>query len=79
MGLLYVNESGAMIGTEGNQCTVRYRDGMKKLIPIESLEGITILGNAQVTSQCLEECMKRGIPVVYFSKGWKYFGRVQST
>ena len=57
MGLLYVNESGAMIGTEGNQCTVRYRDGMKKLIPIESLEGITILGNAQVTSQCLEECM----------------------
>ncbi len=79
MGLLYVNESGAMIGTEGNQCTVRYRDGMKKLIPIESLEGITILGNAQVTSQCLEECMKRGIPVVYFSKGGKYFGRVQST
>ena len=42
MGLLYVNESGAVIGVEANKCTVQYKDGMKKMIPIESLEGITI-------------------------------------
>lgn len=36
MGLLYVNENGATIGVEANQCTVKYKDGMKRLIPIES-------------------------------------------
>lgn len=79
MALLYVNENGAVIGIEGNQCTVKYQDGMKKSIPIESLDGVTILGTAQVTSKCLEAFMKRGIPTAYFSKGGQYFGRVQST
>lgn len=79
MGLLYVNENGALIGIEGNKCTVKYKDGMKKLIPIESLEGITIMGQSQMTSKCAEECMERGISVAFFSKGGRYFGRLMST
>lgn len=79
MGLLYINESGAVIGVEANKCTVQYKDGMKKMIPIESLEGITIMGRSQMTTQCAEECMVRGIPVAYFSKGGRYFGRLMST
>ena len=79
MGLLYVNENGAQIGYEANKCVVNYKDGLKKLIPIESLEGITIMGQSQMTAKCTEECLKRGIPVVYFSKGGVYFGRVMST
>lgn len=79
MGLLYVNENGAQIGMEANQCVVHYKDGMKKSIPIESLEGITIMGQSQMTTKCAEECMKRGISVAYFSKGGTYFGRLMST
>lgn len=79
MGLLYINESGAVIGVEANKCTVQYKDGMKKMIPIESLEGITIMGRSQMTTRCAEECMIRGIPVAYFSKGGRYFGRLMST
>ena len=79
MGLLYVDENGAVIGVEANRCTVTYKDGRKRSIPIESLEGITILGRAQVTTNCMEECLKRGVPVAYFSRGGNYFGRLQST
>lgn len=79
MSYLYVNENGAVIGIEGNQCTVKYKDGMKRLIPIESLEGITIMGSSQVTTACTEECLKRGISLSYFSKGGTYFGRLHST
>lgn len=79
MGFLYVNENGAVIGVESNQCTVRYKDGGKKMIPIESLEGITIMGQSQLTTKCMEECMERGISVSYFSKGGRYFGRLMST
>ena len=46
MSLLYVNENGATIGIEANRCIVQYKDGMKKSIPIESLEGITIMGQS---------------------------------
>ena len=70
MGLLYVNENGAQIGYEANKCVVNYKDGLKKLIPIESLEGITIMGQSQMTAKCTEECLKRGIPVVIFFKRW---------
>ena len=69
MSLLYVNENGATIGIEANRCIVQYKDGMKKSIPIESLEGITIMGQSQLTTRCAVECMERGIPVAYFSKG----------
>ena len=79
MSYLYVNENGAVIGVEGSQCTVKYKDGMKRLIPIETLEGITIMGSSQVTTACTEECLKRGISLSYFSKGGTYFGRLQST
>lgn len=79
MSYLYVNENGVTIGIEANRCIAKYPDGMKKYVPIEALEGIVIMGKSQLTTQCLEECLMRGINVSYFSKGGKYFGRVQST
>lgn len=79
MSLLFVNENSATIGIEASQCFVKYADGMKKMVPIETLENITIMGHAQITTQCVQECLKRGIPVSYFSKGGTYFGRLQST
>lgn len=79
MSYLYINENGTIIGIEGNRFTVKYKDGMVRSVPAETLEGITILGHAQVTSQCMEECLKRGIPVSYFSKGGRYYGRMMST
>ena len=70
MGLLYINENGATIGIEANRCTVNYKDGLKRSIPIESLEGITIMGQSQMTAQC-----SRGVSCSvefrssYFSRG----------
>lgn len=79
MSLLFVNENNAVIGVESNRCVVKYADGMRKMVPIETLESIAVLGNAQMTTQCVQECLRRGIPVAYFSKGGTYFGRLQST
>ena len=79
MSLLFVNENNAVIGVESNRCFVKYADGMKKVVPIETLESITIMGHAQMTSQCVQECLKRGISVLYYSRGGTYFGRLQST
>lgn len=58
MSLLYINENGAVIGIDGCRCTIKYADGMKRSLPIESLEAITIMGKSQMTTQCTEECLK---------------------
>ncbi len=79
MSILFVNENRATISIEGNRCCVKYADGMKKIVPIEMLESIMIMGHAQMTTQCVQECLKRGIVVSYFSKGGSYFGRLHST
>ncbi len=79
MSLLFINENSAVVGIESNRCVVKYSDGMKKMVPIETLESITIMSRAQMTTQCVQECLKRGIPVSYYSKGGSYFGRLQST
>ena len=38
-----------------------------------------MMGKSQLTTQCMEKCMNKGIPVAFFSKGGKYFGRLMSS
>ncbi len=79
MSLIYIDENGVTIGIDGNRCLITYKDGMKRYIPWETIEGITVMGKAHLTTQCHEECLKRGISVSYFSKGGTYYGRLVST
>ena len=79
MSFLYINENGATIYTESNRIKVSYRDGMIKSLPIESVESIILLGKSQITTQCMEICLRKGIPISFFSKGGSYFGRLMST
>ena len=79
MSLLFVDENGATIGINGNRFYVDHSDGMRETVPAETLECISIMGNAKMTTQSMQECLKRGISVVFYSKGGKYFGKLVST
>lgn len=79
MSLLYVDDDRAVIGIDANRFYVKYEDGMRAYIPEETLDSITITGRPQMTTQCIQECLKKGIPVSFFSKGGRYFGRLHST
>ena len=79
MSLLYVNEDGATIGIDGNRMVIKYQNGLLRSVPVETVESITVLGQSQLTTQCIKACLEKGIPVSFFSKGGKYFGRLQST
>ena len=79
MSIMHINESCSEIGISGNRIQVRYKDGTIQALPVEAVDSITILGKSQVTTQCVQECLTKGIPVAFFSKGGKYFGRLQST
>ncbi|MDO5409782.1 MAG: CRISPR-associated endonuclease Cas1 [Lachnospiraceae bacterium] len=79
MSYLYVCEQGAVVGVAENRFQVKYRDGMVTSIPAESMEVIEIFGKVQITTQCMEECLKRGISVIFYSTNGAYYGRLIST
>lgn len=79
MSYLYVCEQGSTIGIEENRFRVTCKDGMIRSIPSETLEMIEVFGKVQLTTQCIENCLKRGINVVFYSTNGAYFGRLIST
>lgn len=79
MSYLYVCEQEAVIGCEANRFQVRYKDGMLKSVPGETLEVIEVFGKIQLTTQCMTECLKRGITVLFYSSNGAYYGRLIST
>lgn len=79
MGYLYVCEQGASIGIADNHFQVKYRDGMIKSIPAETLEVIEVFGKVQITTQCISECLRRGVNILYYSTNGAYYGRLIST
>ena len=79
MSYLYVSEQGSTISINANRFEVKCKDGMLRSIPAETLEMIEVFGKIQMTTQCMEECLKRGISVIFFSTGGAYYGRLIST
>ena len=79
MSLLYIDENGAVVKTESNRIIIACHNGDTRSLPVETVEGVTLLGKAQLTTQFMELVLKKGIPVSFFSKSGKYFGRLVST
>ncbi len=79
MAQLYITDNKAKIGIDGGKITILYKDGLLRTLPIEHVEGITIIGNAQITTPCLGKCLIRGISIQYYSSKGAYFGKVSST
>ena len=79
MATLYVNESGSVIGVDGGYYVVKQKNDLLRKIPKETLEAITLFGNVHMTEPCVQECLRRGIAVNYFSANGAYFGRLTST
>ncbi len=78
MSYLYVSEQGAVISYEACRFRVKYKNEMVKSVPAETVETIQLFGKIQLTTQCMEECLKRGINVVFYSSNGAYFGRLVS-
>ena len=79
MSYLYVCEQGAVIGFEENRFRIKYKNDLLKSIPAETLEVIEIFGKVQMTTSCMEECLKRGVTVIFYSTYGSYYRRLIST
>lgn len=79
MSFVYVAEGGSKIGIEGGSITVLQKSGEVVKIPKETVEGISIFGNSQLTTQCVQYCLRKGIRISFFSRVGSYYGCLLST
>ena len=62
LSTVYVHNHRARIHHRRGSLVVSSPDGMHR-IPVEAIDGLVILGGAQVTTQALDACARRGISV----------------
>lgn len=77
MGYLYLTENSAKLSVSENRLVVTKEKEVLESIPIETVEAVAIYGNGQVTTQCIHECLRREIPIIYCSQNGRYYGRLQ--
>lgn len=69
---LYITEQGCYVKVKENQIIVKKEKEILREIPLNNLESITIVGNAQVTTQAINVIESNGISLNYVSKSGYY-------
>ena len=68
---LYVQEQGAYISKTGEELAVKKQGSVVAGIRLFELSHICIYGNVQISTQAVQELLKRSIPILFFSySGW---------
>lgn len=71
---LYVQEQGATVGKSHNSLIVRSRQGELGRFRILDVSQLVLCGNVQVTTQTVHLLCESGIPIVYLSRGFWFYG-----
>ena len=66
--VLYVQESGAMVGLRGENVQVRKQGALCYQVPLLSVERLVIIGWVQVTTQALHALAARGVDVAFMRR-----------
>lgn len=70
----YVSEQGAIVSKRGEELIVKKEGLAIGSIRMMELSHLSVLGNAQVTTQTIHELCERNIPICYFSTGGWFYG-----
>lgn len=79
MSYLYLTDYSAKLGINENYLVVKKGSEVIERVPLETLEEISVYGNCQISTQCIHGCLNKDIPIVYYSAGGKYLGRLQAS
>ena len=77
MAFIYVTEHGSVIGLSGGHITVKNKNTETEF-PRETIEGICVFGNCQVTTQCMKYCFENMVPISFFSSLGRYYGKLDA-
>ncbi len=72
---LYVQEQGARIGLDGEQLTVKGKEGTTHA-RLTNTSQVSIYGNVQISTQAMRTLAERNMPLFFFTYGGWFTGRL---
>ncbi len=79
MPYLYLTESDLKLGLKDGQLSIKRLNGEElQCVPFHEVDGISIFGMAQLSTQLIRKCIADNIPVTYYSADGHYFGGISS-
>lgn len=71
---LYVQEQGAYVGKSGEEITVKKQGETLAKVRMMETSQLCLYGSVQISTQAVQELMKRSIPLLYYSYGGWFNG-----
>ena len=76
---IYLTESDIKLGIKQGQVIVtKLSDGSKHSYPFSLIDGISVFGKAQLSTQLIRECLASNVSIGYYSGDGHYFGAINS-
>lgn len=75
MSVIYVKEQGSYIRKSGERIEVIKNNQNLLSFPIANLDGLTIIGNVQISTQSMVYMMKNGVDISIFSFSGEFIGQ----
>ncbi len=71
---LYLNTQGISLGKQAGEFVVRAKGRPVDRVRMGETSQVCLFGNVQITTQALQECFRRDLPVLFFSYGGWFQG-----
>ncbi len=75
---LYLVEPGTVLGKEDEKFKVSRKGEVIREIPVFKVNQVLLFGPIQITTQAMEFCLLRDIPVILLSSSGRYYGTIES-
>lgn len=73
---LYVSDQGAYVKLSAECLVVKPREGEETEVRLPNTSQVCVFGNVQVSSQVVRALLDRGIPLLFFTTGGWFLGRI---
>lgn len=78
MSVIYVKEQGSMIRKSGEKIEIIKQNKKLLSFPVWNIDGLSIVGNVQISTQALIHLMENGVDVSIFSYSGRYIGQAMA-
>jgi CRISPR-associated protein Cas1 len=72
--ILVVQNPRAYVGRRGGEMTVTLEGDILTKHPLEQVQAVYIFGAVQISTQAIQGCLERSIPIAYFSPAGRFLG-----
>ena len=75
--ILVVQNPGAYVGRRGGELQVTLDSEVLTKHPIEQIQSVYLYGAVQISTQAVQGCLEKSIPIAYFSPAGRFLGMTQ--